>query len=135
MKITNSFNNNFGALFGRKEITTHYNKDGSMEMSTIQHVHPFKDEFKTEVDKEKWLNEFKQSGFYETRNNSKYGLKKEYKVVIEPSLPFAREVFEMAKKDGIDLLFNQSDFYSVSTKNTGYCPAVIFDNGKFDCLA
>ena len=43
MQISNNFNTNFGALFGKKEITTKYGKNNDVEITTIQHVYPFKD--------------------------------------------------------------------------------------------
>ena len=135
MRITNSFNLNFAALFGKKEITTHYNKDGSMRVDTIQHVYPFRNEFKSEEDKIAWIESLRATSFYKNQNNSLYGVDKNYKVVIEPELCFSQEIFEQAKKDGVDLLKNRPDFYSVVTKSEGYYPSIMFSDGKFDCLA
>ena len=135
MKVLNTFNNNFGALLGKKEVTTFHNKDGSMNINTVQLIHPFKGEFKSEEDKNNWLEEFKKSCYYLNQNGSAWGVEKKYEIKIAPELPFSEDVFKKAKADGVQLLFNPDEFYSVTTKNIGYYPSVTFSNGKFDCLA
>jgi len=134
MKISNNFNTNFGALFGKKEVMTTYKKNRDVKINTIQHIHPFKDEFKTKDEWQNWLKEFKESSFYKQQNDSSFGVEKEYHVFLEPSLPFTRETFEKAKKDGVQLLHDPDDFYSVVTRYDGYYPAYTFENGKFDCI-
>ena len=134
MKISNNFNTNFGALFGKKEVTTTFKKNREVQIKTIQHVYPFKDEFKTKEDMHNWLDELKESSFYKEQNNSSYGVDKKFSVVIEPELPFSKETFEMAKKDGVQLLHDPDDFYSVVERYDGYYPSYTFENGKFDCI-
>lgn len=134
MKVTNNFNNNFGALLGKKEVVTRYYKDRGMKIRTFQHIHPFKDEFKSSEEMQKWLEDIKQSSFYKTQDGSSFGVIKEATFIMEPELPFTKEVFEMAKKDGIELIPNPQDFYSVTETYEGYYPAYTFENGKFDCI-
>jgi len=134
MKISNNFNTSFGALFGKKEVLTRYKKDRSVKIKTLQHVHPFKDEFKTKEEMYNWLNDFRNSTFYKEQNNSSIGMEKEFSVIIEPELPFDRATFERAKKDGIELLPNPDEFYSVVARYEGYYPAHTFEDGKFDCI-
>ncbi|MBQ4646124.1 MAG: hypothetical protein IJB79_02125 [Candidatus Gastranaerophilales bacterium] len=134
MKVSNNFNTNFGALFGKKEVTSTYMKDRSVKISTLQHVYPFKDEFKSKEEMYNWLEELKESSFYKEQNNSSHGVIKNFSVVIEPELPFTKETFECAKRDGVQLLHNPSDFYSVTSKYYGYYPSYTFENGRFDCI-
>lgn len=135
MKITNSFNNNFGALFGKRKVVINYDKNRNAKQTTVQYIHPFKDEFKNEGDKDAWLKSFYESEFYKTCTTGSKNLTKEYQVVMCSELPFTKEVFVKAKKDGVDLLADIPDFYAVTTIEQGYSPSVIFENNKFDCLA
>lgn len=134
MQISNNFNTNFGALFGKKEITTKYGKNNDVEITTIQHVYPFKDEFQSKKDMRDWLRDLRQSSFYKQQNEASFGVSKKYSVIIEPALPFSKETFEHAKKDGVQLLHDPSSFYTVTNRYEGYYPAYTFENGKFECV-
>lgn len=134
MKVTNNFNNNFGALLGKKEVVTRYYKDRGIKIHTFQHVYPFKDEFKSKEEMQNWLKDIKQSSFYKSQDNSSCGVVKEATIILEPELPFTREIFEKAKKDGVELIPNPEEFYSVVETYEGYYPAYTFEDGKFNCI-
>ena len=134
MKITNSFNNNFGALFGKKETITRYYPNNQIKIRTFQYVHPFKDEFKTSEDMKKWLDSYKETSFYKRQNTSIFGTQKELIISFGPELPFTKETYEAARKDGVELLRNPDEFYSVVERHEGYFPAYTFENGNFNCI-
>lgn len=135
MKITNSFNNNFGALFGKRTIITSCREDATADSHTIQYVYPFKNEFKTEAQKKAWLEKAKDSNFYKSCNCETSRLRKTYEIVLQPELPYTKEIFIKAKQDGVDLTFVIPDFYAVTTIEKGYRPALMYDGDKFECFA
>ena len=140
MKILNS-DIAFSALLGKKEVM-YTRKGNSTLVHTLQYVYPFKDEFVTKADKEKWVEEFKKTPFYQKQNTSTNDMQKRYDIVVEPALSFTKEQMCYAKSHpdssrasmNARLFLNSDNYCTTVTRNYGEYPVAMFDGQVFDCI-
>ena len=131
----------FGMLMGKKDVTYHHGKDTNT-ISTVQHLYPFKDEFKSAEEVERALTQFKRSSFYKEQNEPDSDTKelRKYSLALEKTLPFTREEFcrtliapkaYNSSKAAFD--FMRSKEYDTTTiKHTGLLCAKIVNEGNIE---
>ncbi len=97
MRISNNFQQNFKALMGKREIYRHQGS-GVDSVKYIQHVHPFKDEYKSQAELDCAVDKFMLGNFSNKFNKSPYRPYTKFEVVVEPTLPFTKDEFIFAQE-------------------------------------
>ncbi len=97
MRISNNFQPNFKALMGKRKIYRHQGS-GVDSVQYIQHIHPFKDEYKSQAELDCAVDKFMNGSFSNKFNQSPYRPYTKFEVVVEPTLSFTKEEFLYAQK-------------------------------------
>lgn len=142
MKIS-AINNqtNFGMLMGKKDVTYYYGKSDN-KVTTVQHLYPFKDEFKSAKDVDWALTQFKRSDFFKEQNtpDEKTGDIRTYKLSVEKTLPFTRQEFirtvkypnsYMVSKPAEEFI-KSKEYNATNIKYTGFMPAKLVNEGQIE---
>ena len=141
MKVSGVNNISFKALLGKKEVI-HYHGSGIDSVRTIQHVYPFKDEFKSAAEQDKAMEKFRESSFVKNRNFKSDLMQRRLDIVCEDTLPFTKVEYLIAKQcpnmEGVSqqaLDFVKSDEHSTTiTKHVGFFPCEEIIDGEIKSI-
>lgn len=124
MNINRVNNVSFRALLGQTEIN-HFQGSGMNMVTVTRHIYPFKGEIANKKQKLNLLEKCKE--MFASEKLIPNAVNK-HEFIIEQSLPFTKEEFELAKRTPNAPHVSQeakefvnSGYNAVTIKNTGYC--------------